>query len=329
MSRLTLAIAGARPLLLSSTLRDDNATLTCDLTNPDITDGQGQTILEHDVHIRRSRFLWEGTCHERLAVRNFADKAVSIALEIGFSADFADLFEVRGTARVRRGQIHDPQLGPDHVELAYTGLNEIVRRTHMRFFPQPEALSGSHARFDLILAPGETRSVFLAIDCLGQPDEAASRSHFFSAIREARRALRGSSSRATAIITSNEIFNESLRRSVSDLYMLIADTPEGPYPYAGVPWFSTVFGRDALVTAFETLWLDPAIARGVLFHLAAHQARTIDPGADAEPGKILHEVRYGEMAELGEVPFRRYYGSIDSTPLFVMLAAPISNARET
>jgi len=321
LSRLTLAIAGARPLLLSSTLRDDNATLTCDLTNPDITDAQGETVLDHDlVHIRRSRFLWKGTCHERLAVRNFADKAVSIALDIGFSADFADLFEVRGTARVRRGQLHDPQLGPDHVELAYTGLDGIVRRTHMRFFPRPDALSGSHARFDLVLAPGETRSVFLAIDCLGRPDEAASRSRFFSAIREARRALRASSSRATAIITSNEIFNESIRRSVSDLYMLITDTPEGPYPYAGVPWFSTVFGRDALITAFETLWLDPAIARGVLFHLAANQARAVDPAADAEPGKILHEVRYGEMAELGEVPFRRYYGSIDSTPLFVMLA---------
>ena len=111
-----------------------------------------------------------------------------------------------------------------------------------------------------------------------------------------------------------------MRRSISDLYMLITDKETGPYPYAGVPWFSAAFGRDALITALQTLWLDPRIARGVLGYLAANQATEIDPVADAEPGKILHEVRHGEMARLREVPFLRYYGSVDSTPLFVMLA---------
>jgi glycogen debranching enzyme len=189
----------------------------------------------------------------------------------------------------------------------------------------PTRISGGQAVFDLDVEPGKTQRIFMELRC--DPTEAklpvaklpVDRG-FFEALVDSRRALRKSASRAPSIATSNEIFNEGVRRSVSDLYMLVTDTPEGQYPYAGIPWFSTVFGRDALITALETLWLDPAIACGVLNHLAVNQATAFDAAADAEPGKILHEVRYGEMAELGEVPFRRYYGSIDSTPLFVVLA---------
>jgi glycogen debranching enzyme len=103
--------------------------------------------------------------------------------------------------------------------------------------------------------------------------------------------------------------------------MMIARTPYGPYPYAGVLWYSTVFGRDGIITAFELLWLAPRVAEGVLPYLAANQATVNDPRRDAEPGKILREVWKGEMAQTGEVPFERYYGSVDSTPLFLLLAA--------
>nr|WP_116002747.1 amylo-alpha-1,6-glucosidase [Consotaella salsifontis] len=321
LSHLYLTIEGGRPILLSSTLRDDNAVLTCDLTNPDLHDETGHVRLGHDlVHIRRSRFLWESACFERLALRSFHSEVCRIKLRIDFAADFADLFEVRGTKRARRGTDHPADLVQDGVTLSYTGLDGRTRETRLRFDPAPAVLEADHAVFELELRPRETRTIFLAIRCGDDEGDQPVRRAFFKALRDARRALRGSSSRATAIVTSNEMFNESVRRSVSDLYMLMTDTPEGPYPYAGIPWFSTVFGRDALITAMETLWLDPAIARGVLGHLAAEQAKAFDAAADAEPGKILHEVRKGEMAELGEVPFRRYYGSIDSTPLFVMLA---------
>ncbi|HVJ42916.1 MAG TPA: amylo-alpha-1,6-glucosidase [Dongiaceae bacterium] len=320
LSHFHLTIGGERPILLSSTLGDDNAVLTCDLTNPDLFDQPRRSTLQHDlIHLRRSRFLWNATCFERLAVRNFDLRSRRIRLEITFAADFADLFEVRGTRRERRGVHHAAELSSDSVTLSYTGLDKRRRETCLRFDPAPTHLVGEQAVFDLELAPHESRFLFIQVTCNAVSTPAGRRS-FFGALRDARRALRASSSRSAMVATSNEIFNEAVRRSKSDLYTLITDTPEGPYPYAGIPWFSAVFGRDAIITALQTLWLDPTIARGVLGHLAANQATDSDPLSDAEPGKILHEVRLGEMAELREVPFRRYYGSIDATPLFVMLA---------
>lgn len=321
LSHLYLTINGKRPMLLSSTLRDDNATLTCDLTNPDLFDEKGKLILGHDlIHLRRSRFLWNARCYERLAIRNYDDRQQHIRIEIAFGADFADLFEVRGTVRAKRGRSLPYVVEQGSAVLSYIGLDERKRSTSLSFNPWPDEIRNDAAIYDLRLEPHETRSLFIEIACDQTTADRPSHRSFFLALRDARRALRSSSSRAASIVTSNEIFNEVARRSISDLYMLMTDKPEGPYPYAGIPWFSTVFGRDALITALETLWLDPTIARGVLGHLAANQATEVEPASDAEPGKILHEVRCGEMAELGEVPFRRYYGSIDSTPLFVMLA---------
>jgi glycogen debranching enzyme len=318
LSRFTLTMAGAKPMLLSATVRDDNAILTCDLANPDMPDGD--STIEHDrIHIRRSRFLWKGVCMERIAARNFDRRARRVVLDIDFAADFADLFEVRGARRARRGKLVEPALTADSVRLAYVGLDKERRETLVRFDPAPDKLTRERASYALDLAPGQWKSIIVEVVC-GEPPACSGQRAFLLALRDSKRALHRASARAARLSSTNESFSETIGRSVSDLYMLLTDTPEGPYPYAGVPWFSTVFGRDALITAWQTLWLDPAIAKGVLGHLAATQATETDPQADSEPGKILHEARSGEMAALGEVPFRRYYGSVDSTPLFVALA---------
>ncbi|MCB1497713.1 MAG: amylo-alpha-1,6-glucosidase [Bauldia sp.] len=320
LSELRLVINGRRPLLLSSTVLDNNALMTADLTNPDFFDGNTLVLPKDTIHIIRSKFLWNAGCHERLGVHNFGGNTQRLRLALLFAADFADIFEIRGHERQARGST-DVEVGPDRVVFGYLGLDRVARHTSMRFDPAPSRIDARHVVFDLELRPGERTSVFSLVYCEEGEVREDPRTRWFSgSMREARRALRAAMGRGASIETSNEVFNEVLGRSVADLHMLVTDTGYGPYPYAGIPWFSTAFGRDAIITAMEMLWIDPAMARGVLDYLAATQATETDPAAEAEPGKILHEARFGEMAGLGEVPFARYYGSVDSTPLFVLLA---------
>jgi glycogen debranching enzyme len=132
--------------------------------------------------------------------------------------------------------------------------------------------------------------------------------------------MRGRRRRGATLRTSGRLFNDWINKSHADLALLTTELDTGPYPYAGVPWFSTAFGRDALITALQMLWLDPSLAHGVLRFLARNQATHASDFQDAAPGKILHEIRKGEMTAVGELPFAKNYGSVDSTPLFVMLA---------
>jgi glycogen debranching enzyme len=317
LSRLELLVNGAPPLLLGSNLRDDNSALFVDLTNPDLISDQRILLEKDSVHILRTVFLWRGTAYQRLRLRNYGDRAIELTLLILFENDFADLFEVRGARRERRGTATQQLRGTDQVVLSYYGLDNKLRRTTLTFDPAPERLSTGSALFNVQLDPGETKRIFLAVSC----DATQARPvPFLPGLIAARRELRRSARDQTSVETSNDRFNEMLCRSAADLAMLMTDTPQGRYPYAGIPWFSTTFGRDGLITALQMLWWSPDVARGVLRRLAAYQAKETDPLADSQPGKILHEMRGGEMAALREVPFGLYYGSVDSTPLFVLLA---------
>jgi glycogen debranching enzyme len=318
LSRLEFLLNGLQPLLLGSNLRDDNALLAVDLTNPDVYVGDHIVLHKDTVHVIRTIFLWRSTAYQRLAIRNYGDQALELRLTFMFDSDFADLFEVRGMRRERRGIAERKLIGSDRVLLSYRGLDKGLRSTTLTFDPPPTELTAKMASYRLHLAPGEAKPIFLGTAC-NQPIDQVPRP-FLRALRTARRELRDATRDITTVETSNEIFNESLCRSMADLHMLITDTPQGRYPYAGIPWYSTTFGRDGLITALQTLWIEPSIARGVLQRLAHFQAEVDDPLADAQPGKILHEMRCGEMAALGEVPFRLYYGTVDATPLFVMLA---------
>ena len=318
LSRLELSLNGMQPLLLGSNVRDDNTFLTIDLTNPDIYVDDHLVLPKDTLHVVRTIFLWRDTAYQRLAIRNHGERPVDVRLTLQFDSDFADLFEVRGLRRQRRGVAGRRMTGPTTTVLNYEGLDGERRRTTLSFDPAPSELGATTASYRISLAPNEARPIFFCVGC-GVP-EPSPPVPFLRGLRAAHRNLRSASQGASTVETSNDLFNEVLCRSMSDLCMLMTNTPQGRYPYAGIPWYSTTFGRDGLITALQMLWFDPGVARGVLLRLAAFQATVDDPASDAQPGKILHEMRGGEMAALGEIPFGLYYGSVDATPLFVLLA---------
>jgi glycogen debranching enzyme len=318
LSRFELLLNGTTPLLLGFNVRDDNSVLSVDLTNPDIYLDNRIVLQKDTLHIVRTTFLWRDHAYQRIAVRNHGDRPMSFQLSLILASDFADIFEVRGLKRERRGIARNTVVGTDRLSLEYDGLDGKMRRTSFIFDPAPTRLESGGATYMLELAPAQSVSIFVAIAC--NAPEGVQPVPFFKAMISARRDLKGATLRAATVETSHDVFNEMMCRSTADLYMLMTDTAQGVYPYAGIPWYCTTFGRDGLVTALQTLWLDPEVARGVLKRLAAFQAYDYNITKDAEPGKILHEMRCGEMAILGEVPFGLYYGSVDATPLFVLLA---------
>jgi glycogen debranching enzyme len=334
LSRFALSFTGLRPLLLSSVVHDDNAALSVDLTNPDIEQNHHLEMPRDVIALHRTKFIWKDVSYERIGMRNYDIRRRNFSVDLHFDADFHDLFEVRGMKRRQHGRRSADIIGDDKVVFSYEGLDGITRRTVLSFNPSPTRLEKGFASFEIGLDAGERRSIIVDIQCIARADVQAEFAPasagatppfkppmpFVRAYRNSRRSIRRQASGIARIDSSNEVFDEVLRRSTTDIYMLVSETEHGPYPFAGIPWYSTAFGRDGLITAMLMLWADPEIARGVLQYLAATQATAHDPAADAQPGKILHETRAGEMAMLGEVPFRRYYGTVDATPLFVMLA---------
>ena len=273
-------------------------------------------IPRDSVHIRRSKQLCDGVLYETVELMNYAQEPVNLQLALNLAADYSDIFEVRGQTRAQRGTALPTALSGDGLRLGYRGLDARPRYTQIRFDPVPDRLVEDGAGFDLVLQPREPVVLRWSIACdLDAPAE-----HVAAAVCPPPARTHGSRL-GRMLYSSNEQFNEWLGRSAADLELLVSQTPYGPYPYAGVPWFSTAFGRDGIITALQTLWLWPELARGVLHYLAAHQSQQLDRSREAQPGKILHEMRGGEMAALREIPFGSYYGTADATPLFVVLAA--------
>jgi glycogen debranching enzyme len=320
LSHQQLLIDGLRPLFLNANLKEDNSLLVVELMNPDLAVDGGAGIPKGTIHLFRAKLLWNSACYEHVRVSNYGLTPVKITLEIRFAADYFDIFQVRGVKRTRSGELLPPRVGSAELLLGYRGLDGIARHTRIRFDPPPHALDGKRALFELTLPPREEGHLYCTLSCELEGAPQPGLVTYNTALQYSSGSRHSDTDGHCRVETSNALFNLWLDRSLSDLAMLTTALPEGPYPYAGVPWYSTTFGRDGILTARELLWIDARLAKGVLSFLAATQASEVEPRRDAEPGKILHEARKGEMANLGEVPFGHYYGTVDATPLFVGLA---------
>jgi glycogen debranching enzyme len=320
LSHFEMRLEGKRPLLLSSAVHEDKAALSVELTNPDLTLSGEHRLPRDTIFLHRTKFLWQAVCYERISVKNFTAQPQRLRIDFLYDADFRDLFEVRGTSRLRRGKVEPEIIGGRSIVFRYTGLDRIIRCATLHFDPDPSRIEVNRTTIEVELAPYAQKSLFVTVAFDEQGITSPSPRNFLFAYRETRRARRASTASIATVTSSNQSFDDVVCRATSDAYTLVTRGSLGHYPYAGIPWFNTVFGRDGIITAILMLWVDPQIARGVLQTLAATQAIAVDPASDAQPGKILHEMRHGEMARLHEVPFGRYYGTVDATPLFVMLA---------
>ncbi len=312
LQALELRVAGERPILLNAAVAEDTQHVTVELTNADYR-RDGRLLLHgRTLRIARRMSLEGRELTQTVRVENFSGEALELALGWDFAADFADVFEVRGVTRERRGTLLEPECAPAAVRLAYRGLDDLVRATRIVFAPVPAAVTPTSAAYRLALPPAGQLEVSVSVAA-----EGAAGAPSGTRRRRGRTVLLG----ATSLETSHQNVNRWIARARADIRMLVTETGEGPIPYAGIPWFVAPFGRDSLITALQVLPFEPEIARGTLRFLARFQGRTHDDFTDQQPGKILHEYRRGELANCREIVFVPYYGSVDATPLFVLLLA--------
>lgn len=326
LSCLEQTLNGTRPVLLSRTLRDSHFAQV-ELTNREFVSG-GQVVPLQTVHLRLQRLVKDGF-YQRVRLVNFNPFAVQVELRFRLGADFADIFEVRGTQRQSRGTRQETVIRRQEAVFRYLGRDGIDRATRIFFNPAPAEIleEGSFvcASYSLRLAPRKKYYVYLKVvpvidrEC-GETLTAQGDLGFAGAAQFLIDAYQGWKDDCIQVFSDNEHFDFMLRTAVTDLRSLLTDYPgAGRILDAGIPWFAAPFGRDALIAAWQILLVNPSVARETLRFMSCFQGRELNDWRDEQPGKIMHELRFGEMARTGETPHTPYYGSVDATLWFVIL----------
>lgn len=314
LGRFELWVNGERPRVLMATAADNYVQRVF----------AGAMMLDEalfrrmDLGIERSRILYGGVMYERVTIANYALHELATCTEFRFGADFASLFEVRGLSRRVHGERLPARIEASRAILSYRGRDDVPRQTELRFSAAPDELAADRAAWNLHLPPRQTAVIDVAVlpaqdgafpAPIGYDDALAA---LLASYADWRR-------QCTVMESDSELLNRVLERSLLDLRILLADRGQGRFSVAGIPWFAVPFGRDSLIAAAQVLALNPELARGALQTMAGLQGHAVNAWRREEPGKIPHELRSDEMSNLDELPFKRYYGSVDSTPLFLVL----------
>lgn len=331
LSGYQVLVNGQQPIYLShSSERDYIATFQ--YVNPEFALSDGTIAPRQSISIRRSRFVDGRAFRERLGFYNCNHMPIDLEVTLRFDADFRDMFAVRGFSRQRLAARTTSRFGPDGLEFTYVGRDNVSRHTLIRFSERPEPLSANSMLFRVHLEPHVPVSISLSVRPSTGRRKPVKAVGFDNALERLMKSYKHWEAQSTAFVTDNDFFDQSLlRQSRYDIRALIEFDDEGVtgngtaskhadiVPSAGLPWYAVPFGRDSIITALQTLIYNPQIAVGTLRFLARHQGKERNDRTEEEPGKILHEVRRGELANLREIPHLPYYGTVDATPLFVVL----------
>ena len=325
LSRLELRVDGYRTVVLSSST-EQTFTSQIELTTGKSTMRETYEIPENTVHIRREQLLSSDTLFDNFSFENFNFQELELVIELAYEADFMDVFQVRGVARGNLGRYFQPVVRRDSIIFHYCGLDRVSRETIIHLSPEPDSVNGTTARWKLCLPP--FRRFQLQTTIVPHVEGKRSRSShpdFGQQLRLRREALADWASRSSSFHSSNDIFNQMISTCKGDFHALQIPEAKERVIAAGIPWFATMFGRDSIIAAYQSLMLNPQLAVETLRVLAQHQGKEKNDWRDEEPGKILHEYREGEMTRAGEMPFGPYYGSADATPLWLILLSETFN----
>ncbi len=309
LDRSTLRMDGERLAVLLSSA--DGGDSVCELTNPDIQLRTGETLGKNRIGVRRERKLGRDVV-EAVTMTNFGSDEVQAQLTLDFAASFESMFEIRGIKAQKRGELHRPRWDGHRLCFRYDGADGRRRTTTVRFSPPPSAHKDSSVTFALKMKPGAKSRLRATMELR---DDGPGK------LERAPRQRTSSLLSGVGVGSDNPLFNRVLARSFDDLRTLVTLQRKETFFAAGVPWFVALFGRDSLIAALQTMAYDSSIAAHTLELLARYQGTKEDDYHDEQPGKILHELRVGEMANLEEVPQTPYYGTVDATPIFIIVLA--------